>query len=640
VKKIGNILFILLVVSISSFGQIPNDLLQQPNINTTGQIVYYPFDGNTINQGSGNYTATVSGPTFSPGICGQGMHFDGIDDYIQISPYIDLSSNFTISAWIFVDSLTSNLAVFATRDQCSTTYRGYSQGEIGVNYYTVATGGSNRIRYVINTHQNCTGYSAGDRYYVPNYTYSSGSWHFLAISVQGNSTDNRIIKTYVDCQLYSMNQYYNYNTSAAFNPNNNNKSFIGAASSISPWIYSFNGTIDEFRLFNRVITDDEMKTLYYQCRPLNISINKFIGFCTGDSAVVELINTQAGVQYQLFDSTGQQNIGNPQVGGCNSLFFNTGLVSSYTDFYIKATSVNSGIQIVLDTMINLDPTSSSATYYDTLLVCENDSVQINGQYYSPPNIITDTFADALGCDSILQYNLLAIPLPIVDLGSDTSYCTGDSVEIKLNNSFSSVLWSTGETSNSIFVNSPGLYWVEINDGNCTNFDTIKVSDIASYYIEINDSSFCYGEKWIINLPNSNQYLWYNGSTNSYNTIIDSGLYWVEITDLCKEYTDSFSANVTDCNCLIVIPNVFTPNGDGLNDDFFAVINCELVTYQMFIYNRWGKLLFQSDNQYEVWDGKYLGEEVPDGVYFYLMKYGYMYPQKNEGIKTGSVTIYR
>lgn len=627
------------LVSFNSNAQCPNDIGQTPTVNTNGQIIYFPFNGNSTNLGSGTYSATVSGATFTNGICGQAMQFDGVDDYLKISPFVPMTGNFTIATWVYINNMQNSLSIFATRDQCTTTYRGYSQAEFSINYYNSTSGSfPQQLNYNVNQHQNCTGYSGGDRYNAQNFTFSAGSWHFVAVTVQNNSSENRIVKFYIDCQLHATNQFMNLTSSAAFNPNNNNKSFIGATSQVPNYIYSFNGKIDEFRIFNRTLSHAELLNLYYQCKPIGITVNKYLGNCSGDSANIELTNTQSGILYQLFDSTNQQYIGNQQTGGCNSLFFNTSLVTSNTDFYIKATNINNGCQIVMDSLINLNPTYSSATYYDTIAICTNDSAQINGQYYYPPAIIADTFVNVLGCDSIIQTNLISIPLPTINLGNDTSYCTGDSVEIKINTPFSSILWSTGETSNSIFVKNPGTYWVEINDGSCSNSDTINITDIASFFINISDTSFCEGEKWAINLPSSNQYLWFNGSSNSSITIRDSGIYWVEITDLCKTYTDSFSANVTDCNCLIVIPNVFTPNGDGLNDNFYPVINCDLTAYQIYIFNRWGNLLFQSDDQFEVWDGKYNGENVPDGVYFYLMKYITSYPEENEGVKTGSVTV--
>ena len=196
------------------------------------------------------------------------------------------------------------------------------------------------------------------------------------------------------------------------------------------------------------------------------------------------------------------------------------------------------------------------------------------------------------------------------------------------------------TTDSIIVDSTGLYWVNVNDSMCSNSDTISVYNLSLSYINISDTTICDDESLNLSLPPQNQYLWYDGSTNSNIVIIDSGEYFVEITDVCKVYTDSFNLTTEDCSCSIFIPNVFTPNGDGLNDNFYAVIGCDLDYYAMYIFNRWGQLIFESSDQYEVWDGKYEGKEVPDGVYFYLMESIHFYTSPEKQKMTGSVTIFR
>ena len=92
------------------------------------------------------------------------------------------------------------------------------------------------------------------------------------------------------------------------------------------------------------------------------------------------------------------------------------------------------------------------------------------------------------------------------------------------------------------------------------------------------------------------------------------------------------------NIRLYIPNAFTPNGDGLND-FFS-LNSRLVTQlniQMF--DRWGGLLYASDNINFEWAGTDTqGAELPEGVYTYLVRaIGY---DGKEIIRTGTVTLIR
>jgi gliding motility-associated-like protein len=93
--------------------------------------------------------------------------------------------------------------------------------------------------------------------------------------------------------------------------------------------------------------------------------------------------------------------------------------------------------------------------------------------------------------------------------------------------------------------------------------------------------------------------------------------------------------------VVFIPNAFTPDGDGLNNEFIAVFpeNMKLASYEMYIYDRWGELVFYSHDPKQGWDASLAGFDAPDGVYSYLVKYkelGYV----NKFQVTGSVVLIR
>jgi gliding motility-associated-like protein len=69
-----------------------------------------------------------------------------------------------------------------------------------------------------------------------------------------------------------------------------------------------------------------------------------------------------------------------------------------------------------------------------------------------------------------------------------------------------------------------------------------------------------------------------------------------------------------------MPTAFTPNSDGRNDILAPIIKCPVDHYRLDIYNRWGELMFSSDDQIKGWDGKYKGENVDMGAYVYLLEY--------------------
>ena len=639
------LLTILIILVINLFhpptlrSQCPLNINESPILNNNGLVLYFPFNGNVQNYGNGSNTATLSGATYTSGICGQALHFDGFNDYVEVNPYIQMSGDITIATWVYLDTLTYEQEIFTTREQCQNTFRRHSQAELAVNHNAPPTSlQSNRILYMVNTHQNCTGYSTGDRYEPLNITYTSGQWFFVAVTIQNNNLESRIVDFYINCQHISGNFFLNTPTAILFTGSYIYKTYIGGGPNVGTYSYTIDGKIDEFRLYNRILTGEELLNLYYNCKPLDITINKYIGNCTGDSANIELENTQNGVSYQLFDSTNQQNIGSAQIGGCNNLYFSTGLVTTPTSFYIKSTKNN--CQITLDTLISLNPTYGGSNNYDTLYTCKGDSILIRGNYYFPPNLVIDTLIDSGGCDSILNTTLLTLPLPYVNLGNDTSFCDGDSISLSVLNTFNSILWSTGSTANALFIDTAGTFWVEVSDSLCKNRDTINITNLSHSFIQINDTSFCDGEIWHLILPSSNTYYWSTGNINNQINIQDSGQYWVDITDICKNYKIDFNVETIDCSCMMAVPNVFTPNDDGLNDYFYPIISCIYDEYHLIIFNRWGKLLYETNNQNDKWDGRYLGNEVPEGVYFYLIDYRQPYNGGKAAQHSGSVTIYR
>ncbi|MDD5570187.1 MAG: PKD domain-containing protein [Bacteroidales bacterium] len=89
---------------------------------------------------------------------------------------------------------------------------------------------------------------------------------------------------------------------------------------------------------------------------------------------------------------------------------------------------------------------------------------------------------------------------------------------------------------------------------------------------------------------------------------------------------------------IYIPNSFSPNRDGLNDNFNASIDQEMKEFKLLIFNRWGELIFQTTSQIQGWDGKYEGEIVQIGVYVYRLVVTFDSGEEYDSI--GSVNVLR
>jgi gliding motility-associated-like protein len=75
--------------------------------------------------------------------------------------------------------------------------------------------------------------------------------------------------------------------------------------------------------------------------------------------------------------------------------------------------------------------------------------------------------------------------------------------------------------------------------------------------------------------------------------------------------------------VFAVPNAFSPNGDGVNDEFGVVTPHPLPFFELYIYSRWGKLIFSSTNQDDKWDGTINGKPAPTGSYVWMVNYKFL-----------------
>lgn len=98
-------------------------------------------------------------------------------------------------------------------------------------------------------------------------------------------------------------------------------------------------------------------------------------------------------------------------------------------------------------------------------------------------------------------------------------------------------------------------------------------------------------------------------------------------------------------CAVFAANAFTPNGDGVNDLFSVVIseNCSPVNYHLRVYDRWGRLVFESIDPSEAFNGVYDGQDLKEGVYLWRLTARYEAPSQSRIIsldERGSVVLIR
>lgn len=221
------------------------------------------------------------------------------------------------------------------------------------------------------------------------------------------------------------------------------------------------------------------------------------------------------------------------------------------------------------------------------------------------------------CSSKTSFEVKEIEMPLVKLGSDTSVCTDKPFTIQSSTPFQKV-WSNGDTTAAISVKPPFTVWLKAENGKCSSADTITVSIKTDNPLILSDEKvWCFWETpFIIDLKEYGykNYLFSN-STSWIDTVYESGIYSLQLQDDkgCKAIAQ---INIkSNCQENLFIPTSFSPNGDGLNDNF-KVSNPLLQSFKIKvkIYNRWGEVVFTSSDSEFSWDGTYKGKPCQEGNY--------------------------
>jgi gliding motility-associated-like protein len=279
----------------------------------------------------------------------------------------------------------------------------------------------------------------------------------------------------------------------------------------------------------------------------------------------------------------------------------------------------------------------------------------------PPETVCRTFSIGLCCsgvivaaDSCIQ-NEIAFSLTVVNVVNSVTWDFGDTASGLANTS--SLLSPTHSFS------LPGSYTVTATlVADCGTFtltlplsvvdcDTACVARIAwadsclangTLFQALSDSAIL-TVAWDFGDPAS-------GAANNSNLInprhdfSDAGTYVIQaIIELgCGLDTVSQTVQVIDCyarpECEVFLGNAFTPNGDGLNDEYLPTINCPTETYALTVFDRWGKRIFYSTSPTVAWDGKYQNADCPEGVYFAAMEIRFQGEKAGQSIRT--VTLLR
>ena len=232
--------------------------------------------------------------------------------------------------------------------------------------------------------------------------------------------------------------------------------------------------------------------------------------------------------------------------------------------------------------------------------------------------------------------------PQLALGNDTMLCEGESLLLTASMDSSEFVWQDGSTDRYFTVSEPGTYWVEATLGGITERDSIEVNYGYLPTVDLGaDTTLCQGFELELRIRTQDRavsFQWNNGDTLPDLTLAEAGQYRVIVSNGPCQSTDSIAVSFRDCSLILSMPNVITPNGDGINDAFVPIEIKDVLQPHMIIYDRWGRSVYTAKRLDTGWQGYDQGKAAPPGVYFWILYYRDVYGE--EYVEKGSLSLLR
>ena len=214
--------------------------------------------------------------------------------------------------------------------------------------------------------------------------------------------------------------------------------------------------------------------------------------------------------------------------------------------------------------------------------------------------------------------------------SSLSVCDGDTIHLQSDSAKHYEWLPPGDSSSSINVFTSGIYTLNTIDSlDCPATDAVSLNFYQNFLqtpVTI-DTTICNGENIILSASGNNFMRWNDEQSNLVATgftyfpvELMNTTYFILYSDSggCRSEMDTLHVTINNCDTLF-IPNVITPNGDGLND-FFPGKSEKGILFSIKIYNRCGRLVYDSYNAIDSWDGKNnSGGQLSNGTYYFVLE---------------------
>ena len=396
------------------------------------------------------------------------------------------------------------------------------------------------------------------------------------------------------------------------------------------------------------------------CPPLNVQVTFNGPTCEGSTLT---FMTAGGTSYQWSGPNGYtSNVQNPIINNTTNQNAGTYTVT-VTDGNGCTTSVST-IVIVTGQLNVIVSSNSPICEGDTLRLMSNGGINFvwngpNGFASTAQNPIISsanlssngtyilTISDGSGCTGTRTVIAEIKEKPAAIITGDQEICEGEELTLQTTN-LGVLLWSTNEVSPSIKV-SPTVnttYSLIVNLNGCKDTTSYPIIVKAKPILDINltVANVALGESIQIIVSGADEYVWSPEVGLSCTDCPKPIVTPIETTRYCVEATRNGCVADTCVNitvlddCFFVLPNIFSPNGDGLNDIWCSKAQDCIVSQILSIYDRWGNLLHTSNGPEVCWDGLFSGNKVGPQVVTYILT---LSKRDSKVVKSsGSITLVR
>ncbi|MBA3706429.1 MAG: gliding motility-associated C-terminal domain-containing protein, partial [Bacteroidetes bacterium] len=255
----------------------------------------------------------------------------------------------------------------------------------------------------------------------------------------------------------------------------------------------------------------------------------------------------------------------------------------------------------------------------------------------------------LGCrDTATRIALVnSVPLSTITASGALTLCSGDSLLLTAATGGYNYVWSTAATTQSITVKTSGTFSLTISDTltGCFSTGSATVTVIPSPTVFAgNDTLVDFGKSINLNATGAGIVSWnWSPATDLNNAFIANPTSTPQGTITYKVTGMSINGCTAEDSIMITViyeykvavTNLMTPNGDGYNDKWLI----DGIEYhpntEVIVVNREGQQVFKSESYDNEWDGTRSGNVLPDGTYYYIIKF-----ENDTKIYKGAITILR